>query len=162
MSFFSRVCVELATLSLLPFFDERLLRTEPDKVEDIFCFFVCNSSAECGRVSIISNFVKTECKADILHIEQPAQTARLSDRASVDFFRAMIREGRWINKNSAFSVAERNHPAERDTEPFPLVSDKLAATLHLIDGFNCGVMSQTANNSDVDVVGFVKNASARL
>lgn len=152
------VCNEPPSPSPPLIFDESPMPAEVDKTEDVVEVPISDSPDESRRVPTVSDFVETDYKADFLHIDQPAQIARLTDPAHVQIIRAMVREGRCASKFSAFSVAGKNLLSKHRVEPPPLAEAKPAVLLFLIGGFHRRSMSQTVAYSEAGCAGFAKNA----
>lgn len=115
-SFFRQID-EAMSLSLPLIFDESPLPTAGDNSKDLVKAFVWHSSAELGVFSTILDFVGTEYKAEVLNIDQPAQTARLIGPAQVEIVPSLLRVGRCVSKFSTFSVAEKNSPLSFVSKP---------------------------------------------
>lgn len=125
MAFSLPFCNVPALLSPSPIFGESALPPEVEKREDVVENPISDSTAECERVFAINESVRTEYRADVPHIDQPAHTARLTDSSQVENIRAMVRNGTWVSTFTAFSVAEKNPLAERHLQPPTLVNGKL-------------------------------------
>lgn len=122
-----------ASLSRPPIFAYSLLPTEFSKRENAVEAPVSSCSAQSGLVFTVFNFVRTEYRADVLNIDQPTQTAGLSNPAHVEPPCAVVYEGRWVSEFSAFSVADKSPPVERRIYLPPPVDAKLAVPLYLTD-----------------------------
>lgn len=89
--------------SLCSFFNESLLLTAMDKFEDVVKVSIPEFSAQSGRDFTIFDFVITEYRADVLSVNRPARTARLTDSAYIKTVRTAVGEGRRSEQAQLFS-----------------------------------------------------------
>lgn len=124
--------------------------------------FPVSTATNLFPVSTISDFEKTEYRADIFGAQHPAQPARLADPDHVERLHNMVREDRWVNDFGLLSVAEKN-PSSDPLSVFPTsVSGKLLVLPYLIDGFKRRAMSKFVDVSGIDRVSSAKAARVLL
>lgn len=101
-------------------------------------------------VFTVSDFMKTEYRADVDNADHPAQAARLIDPVHVEKLRTMLCKSRGLSDLGVFSVAEKSPPADRGSVCPLVVDGSLTVPLYLIDGFQRRAMSKTVDDSGVD------------
>lgn len=104
----------------------------------------------------ISDFERTEYRADVLNADHPAQAVRLTDLDRVEKLRNMFRESSRVSDFGSFSMAKKNALSDRLSVPRLAVYGKLAVPLFFVNGFHRRAMSTIVNDVGTDWASFGK------